>query len=138
MTIEELKGQVKDVWRDQPAVELCFRVLDFLGSAKKPEQLKMITFRDLVRVTGKNTVDSDLLTAVAILTNSSLSVLDARVLLVDDDDKEYEISSEDFAEARRTGTLIHPYSGSAISDFEDHIIPFFVPSVRFLAEYHGH
>lgn len=135
MTIEELKAEVKSVWHDVPAVELCFRILDFLG-AGKPERLKMITFRDLVNVTGKSTVDSELLTAVAILTNSALSVLDTRALLVDEDETEHEISLEEFAEARLTGTLIHPDSGKPVIDFEDHVIPFFVPSDRFLAEYH--
>lgn len=136
MTIDELKGQVKAVWQDAPAVDLCFRILDFLG-AGKPDRLKMITFRDLVRATGKAKVDSELLTAVAILTNSTLSVLDARALLVDEDDTEHEIGPEQFAEARRSGSLIHPDSGKPVPDFEDHIIPFFVPSDRFLAEYHG-
>jgi hypothetical protein len=137
MTIEELKGEVRAVWHDAPAVDLCFRILDYLG-AGKPERLKMITFRDLVGVTGKATVDSELLTAVAILTNSAVSILDARALLVDEDETEHEISPEDFAEARRSGSLIHPDSGKPVQDFEDHIIPFFVPSDRFLAEYHDH
>jgi len=138
MTIEELKEQVQAVWHDMPAVEICFVLLDYLASAKKPEQLKMITFRDLVRVTGKTGVDSDLLTAVSILSNSSFAVLDARALLVDEDAAEWELSPEDFAEARATGTLIHPVSGQDVHDFESHIIPFFVPSESFLAEYHGH
>lgn len=135
MTIERLKGQVKAIWQDAPAVDLCLRILDFLG-ADKPERLKMITFRDLVSATGRKTIDSELLTAVAILTNSTVSVLDARALLVDDDHTEHEIGPEEFAEARRTGSLIHPDSGKAVPDFEDHIIPFFVPSDRFIAEYH--
>jgi hypothetical protein len=135
MTIEELKGQVRAVWRDTPAADLCIQILEYLGKGK-PERLKMITFRDLVGATGKATVDSELLTAVAILTNSTFSVLDARALLVDEDETEHEISREEFAEARRTGSLIHPDSGKPVQDFEDHIIPFFVPSDRFLAEYH--
>ena len=135
MTIEELKAEVKSIWHDVPAVELCFRILDFLG-AGKPERLKMITFRDLVNVTGKATVDSELLTAVAMLTNSHVPILDARALLVDEDDREHEIGPKEFAEARRNGALIHPDSGKPVQNFEDHIIPFFVPSDRFLSEYH--
>ncbi|NEK17455.1 hypothetical protein [Rhizobium leguminosarum] len=138
MPIQDLKEQMRAVWHDVPAVDVCFLVLDYLESVKKPEQLKMITFRDLVAVTGRKTVDSDLLTAVAILTNSSVSVLDARALLVDEDETEYELSPEDFAEARKVGLLIHPHSGEAVPDFENHIIPFFVPTEQFLAEHHGH
>lgn len=137
MTVDEMKAQIGEVWHGVPAVELCFAILDFLASVK-PGQLKMITFRDLVNATGRKQVDSELLTAVAMLTNSTVAVLDARALLVDEDSTEHEISPEDFAQARKEGFLIHPETGLEVEDFERHIIPFFVPTDRFIAEAHGH
>lgn len=136
MTIEKLKGQLLAAWHDVPAVELCLRILDFMNNSKI-EHLRMMTFGDLAKVTGKNKVDSDVLTAVSILTNSQMPILDAGALLVDDDGAEYEISLEDFAEARASGLLIHPHTGLEIADYESHIIPFFMPSERFIAESHG-
>lgn len=137
MTVEEMKTQIDKVWHGLPAVELCFAILDFLTSVN-PQQLKMITFRDLVAATGRKQIDSDLLTAVAMLTNSTMSILDARALLVDEDSTEHEISPEDFAQARKEGFLIHPETGLEVENFESHIIPFFVPTERFIAEAHGH
>ena len=52
---------------------------------------------------------------------------------MDDDNSEHELSPVELAEARATGLLIHPETGESVPEFEAKVVPFFVPSARFLA-----
>jgi hypothetical protein len=136
MAVRDLKKQVRDTWQDMPAVDICLKIIDFLAS-KPVSQLQMLTFSDLARVGGDGTVDQDLLTAISILTSSSVAALDTRAVLCGDDNEQFELSLEDLAQARSDGFIVHPGDGSEIFDFERTVIPFFVPSRNFIKEAYG-
>lgn len=70
----------------------------------------------------------EVLAAVNLLTSSKLAIFESHAMLVDDDETEHELSAEEFAEARKTGMLIHPETGELVPDFETHLIPFFAPT----------
>ncbi|WP_139798213.1 hypothetical protein [Fulvimarina manganoxydans] len=131
MSVEDIKVEVRTGWSDVPAADLCLRIIDFLA-ARREDELRMLTFRELSVAAGVDDVDAELLTAVAILRN--LSVLDARALLVDADEMEYEIDPSDLAEAHLTGELVHPHTGELVENYAGRLVPFFVPTKRFLAE----
>lgn len=109
------------------------RILDFVEKTPHNE-LRFLTFTTLCNATGRKSVDGDLLAAVNILASSRLALFDAHALFVDDDETEHEISPAEIAEARATGEFIHPETGERVSDYERHIIPFFTPNKRLLAE----
>ncbi|WP_245261404.1 hypothetical protein [Mesorhizobium sp. L103C131B0] len=109
------------------------KILDFVENTPANE-LHFLTFKTLCRAAGRETVDVDLMAAINILAGSRLGLLDAHALLVDDDQTEHELTAAEFAEARATGELTHPETGEPVPDYEEHLIPFFSPSERLMAE----
>lgn len=132
MGVAEIKAELSRGRTDDRIIALCFKILDFLSRTPEPD-LRMLTFRTLSLVVEKKKVDSDLLTAITILVSSNVAALDARALLIDDDETEYDLSPEDLAEARISGELIHPYTGYPVHDFEAKVFPYFVPTSRVLS-----
>jgi len=96
------------------------------------QELRMLTIPTLLRASGRDRIDRDFLTALAILAGSSVHVLDARAILTDESEEEFDLDGEELATARREGSLPHPESGKLIDDFEAKIIPYFQSSDRFL------
>src|SRR5262249_16309329 len=97
------------------------------------DQLQMLTFRTFLEALGKDRIDDDLMRALTILVSSRVAALDARGLLVDEDQTEHELSARELADARASGELIHPETGVPVPEFEARVIPFFVPSARLRA-----
>lgn len=137
MSTKEFREMVREIWSEAPAADLCLNILDFLTSMPAT-QLQMLTVRELKRASGAVHIDENLLTAIAILTNSQFAVLEARALFVDPaSGDEMELEPSEFNEVRETGQMIHPITGLPVKDLPNHIIPFFVPTEQFLAETHG-
>ena len=135
MSVEAIKAELKHRWGQEPVVELCLAIIDFMSKVPV-EQLQMLTFASFKDVAKKNELDSELLNAVTILTSSKVAALDTHAMLVDDDDREHEIPLEYLAHARLTGEFIHPETGEPVQDFEARVFPFFVPSATFLSDEH--
>jgi hypothetical protein len=132
MSVREIKADLEKRWKDDPVVRLCIAILDYMA-ALPADQLRMLTFRALISAVGKERLDDELMRAMTILVSSRIAALDARALLVDDDQSEHELNPQELAEARATGRLVHPETGELVSEFESKVIPFFVPSARFFA-----
>jgi len=132
MSAKEIKAELETRWRDDPIVRLCVAIVDYLASLPA-EQLQMITFRTLSSGVGKDHIDDELMRALTILVSSRVAALDAHALFVDEDQLEHELTPEELAQARATGRLVHPETGELVSEFESKVIPFFVPSARFLS-----
>lgn len=127
MTLDEIREIYRSNWGGLPVGSVCLDIIDFVAS-KPLDQLQFLTFTTLSRAAGKEAIDMDVLAAVNLLTGSRIAVLQAHAMLINDDDTECELSVEYFAEARRTGTLVHPETGDPVPDFEAHLIPFFTPT----------
>jgi len=132
MSAREIRAELETRWKGDPIVRLCVAILDYMA-ALPADQLGMLTFRALVSAAGKERLDDELMRALTILVSSRIAALDARALLVDDDQSEHELDPQELAEARATGRLVHPETGELVPEFESKVIPFFVPSARFLA-----
>lgn len=129
MVLKDLQDEILKKWDDVPAASLSIDILSFLADLPESE-LKVLTFRTLAGAAGRKPFDADLLAAINIL-SGSLSLLDAHAFFVDENDKEYELDDEEFAEARRSGEIVHPVSGELIPEAANYIVPFFVPTDRF-------
>lgn len=129
--LDQLRIDLIASWGDRPAGGLSVRLFDRLASTPV-EELAMLTYPTLAKILERSRVDHELVVAVGMLVTSSVHALEARAMFIDDDDQEYELSARDVAQAARTGHLEHPGSGDVIADFDDKIMPFFVPSHRFL------
>lgn len=131
MSVDDLKREIATGWPDIPAASLALGIVDFMGNLDDQE-LRMLTIPMLLRASSHESVDPDFLTALAILAGSSVHVLDAKAILTDDRDEEFNLESDELAAARREGSLAHPESGELIEDFEAKLIPYFQSSNRFL------
>jgi hypothetical protein len=129
--IDKLKDEVRESWRDSPLLHTCLSIIDFLNQLPLDE-LQMLTFSSFKTAVGEDEVTDEVIRAVALLANTSIHALDTKLLFIDDDENEFELEKRDLANARRTGELIHPETGRGVRDFESKIIPYFVPSERFL------
>ena len=127
MTLEEIREEYRTHWGELPVGSVCLDIIDFLAS-KPVDQLRFLTFMTLSQAAGRKTIDLEVVAAINLLTGSRLTVLEPHAMLVDEDDTEHELTTEEFAEARRTGLLIHPETGDPVPDFESHVIPFFTPT----------
>lgn len=124
MTLDEIREEYRTRWGELPVGLVCLEIIDFVAS-KPVEQLRFLTFSTLSNAAGRQNIDVEVLAAINLLTSSRLAILESHAMLVDDDDTEHELTAEEFAEARKTGVLIHPETGKAVHDFEEHLIPFF-------------
>ena len=132
MSVSQIRAELQDRWHDDPAIELCLRIVGFVERLPS-EQARMLTFRTLSQGVGIKSIDDSFMRALTILVSSRVAALDAHALLVDEDESEHEIAPEELAQARATGNLIHPETGVVVHDYESRVIPFFVPSAKFLA-----
>ncbi|WP_299806635.1 hypothetical protein [Tardiphaga sp.] len=133
VALENLRRELLARWSDVPAADICMRILDFVESTPQNE-LHFLTFTTLCRAAGRTNIDVELLAAINILTGSRLALLDAHAMFIDEDENEHELSPEEIAEARETGTLVHPETGEIVGDYERYLVPFFSPSKRLIAE----
>jgi hypothetical protein len=130
-SIAELKGEIEQQWGENPIAPLCVQIIDFMAHQPN-DQLRMLTFLSFSNGIGLPAPTEAVVRAVFLLTSSSVHALDARLLFIDDHDQEYEIDKADIKEAEQEGGLIHPGSGEMIPDYEDKVLPYFVPSDRFI------
>ncbi|SSC71456.1 unnamed protein product [Ciceribacter sp. T2.26MG-112.2] len=110
MKLDEIREEYRTRWGEFPVGLVCLDIIDFVAS-KPVDQLRFLTFTTLSEAAGRKTIDMEVLAAVNLLTSSRLAILESHAMLVDDDDTEHELSVEEFAEARKSGTLIHPETG---------------------------
>lgn len=130
--IDKLKEEVQTGWKSSPLVPLCLLIIDYLNELPVSE-MRMLTFTSFKNAAGEKELSEELLRAVALLANSSIHALDTKLLFIDDEDNEFEIEKRDLADARRIGEFIHPETGRGVRDFESKIVPYFVPSKRFMS-----
>lgn len=91
----------------------------------------MLTFADLVAVAGIKEADEQFIRALSIMV-SSIDALHTKYMLIDDKGEEFEIEDEIIADAQRSGVLIHPETGEAVTEYEKKLFPFFTASTSYL------
>ncbi|RVN00440.1 hypothetical protein CN120_23415 [Sinorhizobium meliloti] len=129
MSASEVKAELLERWGKEPVAQLCANIVDFISSLPADER-RLFTYGSFMKATNRKATDEELLRAIAILVNSKVAALDTWALFTDEHGEEHEITPKDFSDIRRTGVLVHPESGELVTDFEDHIMPFFVPTER--------
>ena len=127
--IVKIRAELRKDWQNDPIVPLCIRILEFVCSVPE-DQLGRLTFGSFLEPLHKDRIDDELMRALTILVSSRVAALDARVLLLNNDQSQHELSVEELAEARATGQLVHPQTGEMVPELEGRMIPFFVPSAR--------
>lgn len=64
-------------------------------------------------------------TAVQVLCNPRIDLLELTYLFIDELDNSYPLSLSDVVEAQKFDSLEHPFTGELIEDYKSHVFPFF-------------
>lgn len=128
-----IKSKIKEMCGcNTPIYLYSSMIIDFMIYAK-PQELRMITYRDIIRETKLDDINNELLSALTILTSDKINFLEIKAFFHDDDNNEdYEISFSDIREAKNKGGMPHPSSGQLVINFSEHIIPYFSASPYFI------
>lgn len=131
-SLADLKSYIRSVWGDSDALPLALKILDRITISPADEK-EVLDFPVLCRLTGKNQPDSELLTAISILTTSKHPALRACLRARADDGREYDVSRDvldeaiDFASSERTD----PAATEAFNSFAAGVILYFAPTEIF-------
>ena len=131
MGAQKIKQELRERWGGVPALDLCLSIVDFIDKLPVPER-EMLTYRTLEKAVGSAGLSEDLLIAITILVTSRIEALEARALFIDDNGDEFTIETDELSQIKTDGELIHPETGNPVINFEEKIIPYFVPTSRFL------
>jgi hypothetical protein len=126
-TLEEIEEEYRRSWGELSVGPVCLDIISFLKT-QPVHQSQFFSFKSLSRAAGRDAVDMDVLAALNLLTGSRRPLLQVHAMLIDEDGTEHELSLEELAGARRTGTLYHPVTREPISDFESRVVPLFSPT----------
>lgn len=111
---------------------VCEQIIEEVGSRISKNKIGMWTFQSISRWVDRDPTDALLLSCIRLLTSEEgPRLLEMHFLFFDPcnaDDLGQPIEDDFISEAYRTGELINPYSGEVVSDFEQALVPYFVPS----------
>tara|TARA_E500000318_G_scaffold101694_1_gene105362 strand:+ start:170 stop:571 length:402 start_codon:yes stop_codon:yes gene_type:complete len=133
MDIENARKEVVAGWGETPAAALSMRILDYISCTNRRE-LQMLTFRQICHAARVDSINEDLLSALAILTSDRVEALTTRAMFVDFDETEYELDADTFRDIQSSGEFVHPETGDLVEEFQSRIFPFFVPSVELVLD----
>lgn len=117
-------AKIKTTWGDTLVGEMCVHLADAILSLK-PQEARMLTYENLLQLSGQGELTPEFRAAVTVLTSSEAAILKAGGVFIDDDDNSAELSDEDFAEVVAQNTLVHPVTGSPVDNPREHVLPFF-------------
>ncbi|WP_285351891.1 hypothetical protein [Pseudomonas sp. ME-P-057] len=107
----------------EPLRGACLRLVDYVYSHN---DIAHLTFTKLAKIVGSD--DSLLvLQMTQYLAGAAVSLLDVRFELIIDDEV-FELDPGYLEEAQRTNRLMHPEDGVEVTNYEQKVYPYFVPS----------
>lgn len=124
MDRREITAGIREYWGQTPTGELCLLLVERIF-AIQPEAAAALSYRNLLDLVELDAISPELLAAVNVLTTSEFAILDAGGFFVDDNDKNFELSSEDFDQVLRQNVLVHPELGQLVDDPASKVAPFF-------------
>ena len=92
---------------------------------EQPENLRLLTFASLARVTELSGPDSSLVQAVQFLCGPDSKVFDVGFTFIDENGEEHDVSKESVRDAETHGSFEHPETGVLYEDYENMIYPYF-------------
>ena len=132
---QHYKDEIENAYFDSKRKELLFVFLDEI-SKKNIDEISYLSFQDIANLINKSSFDNDTFAIINILESPQMSILTRRHVFIDDDGSEEEIDQGDFKQMVSEGVFVHPDTGEEVSDWKNHVFPFFTLSekVRDLAE----
>jgi len=101
-------------WGSSTVATLAHRIQDGLLDqvSKGSQSFGMV---DILRIIGESEISHDIISAIALLTQSQNAILQVGGELVDQDGQRHELSSDDFTRVLTTDTILHPVTRDKIT-----------------------
>jgi hypothetical protein len=128
VTLDELKHWAQTMRPDLPGRA----VLDYLLD-RYEGQGTVYTPGEVVQALRPVADPSQTMAALGLLAGEPLDILKGQWVFVDDDGRDFPISSRDVQAAVATGEFFHPRSGNEVHDFKSHIALFFLATATLAA-----
>ena len=122
MRPDKIKDTIVEQWGDEPAVKLCFDIIDFIARESK-QNSSMMTMGKLAEITGADARSPVLINALSILT-SSLGVMAWKFVFFHDDDEPYYLDEGDVARFLSEGAFSDPRTGIDVGESPSRIYPY--------------
>jgi len=119
---EALARVREDLGRYPDLERVCEAIVKYV-STRSADMLQRITFRVLSSAAGLSEIQ-DVIPAVQYLSGSRVPLFEVAYMFIDGDE-EFDVSSEELAEARSTHIFYHPDLGEPVDNFEKSIYVYF-------------
>ena len=133
---EVIEQAIATKWGDDPAVRVCHAIIEHVVSKASTPKL-MLTYSDLLKITGLSFDEDSLQQAVTILT-TRFKALKLRLLYIDPCGELFYLDEEEQSEFLESGVLSHPSSGEIVEAPEEHTYPYYIACPPALVEEVGH
>jgi uncharacterized membrane-anchored protein len=122
-SIAELKTAIGDHWKNVPAAATALKIIDAIEAEETPE--KKWRMADILGSLGTQTITSDAVAALAILTQSEYAVFRACGEFIDEENQRHPLSSEELQSVMTTDTVLHPVTRIEVARASERVVPFF-------------
>ncbi|WP_292344399.1 DEAD/DEAH box helicase family protein [Mesorhizobium sp.] len=124
-TVEPIKMGILQHWGEAPPASYALSIIDGI---EKRGLIDGSTLRinDILAMLEVNEVSGDIVSALAILTQSEFSILQTVGEFIDEDGLHYRLSPEDFARVLRHDIMTHPITRSEVAQASHKVWPIFL------------
>lgn len=122
--IEEAKQGIMSHWQDAPAAQVALRIIDAIAEASITSQ-DVIRIKDILRMLGTAELNADIVSALAILTQSKFAILNSGGELIDDNGERHTLSPHDFQRVLDLDTIVHPITQEELLKATHKTVPMF-------------
>ena len=123
-SIVAMKKGILAQWGETDAAKISLRIIDGISSMNMSDTPK-ISFGDIIHMLGISEIDRNVISALAILVKSEFAILHAGGKLIGDDKTQYDLTSEEFQQVLKIGTLVHPITGEPVQNAAQKVVPVF-------------
>lgn len=122
-TLAEVMAAISEHWKDVPAGAAAVHFIDYIQAKQSP--MTEWRWHDLLRVFGNAATPTEIIGAMAILSQSEHSIFRACAEFVDEDGHRHRLSGEEFQRAQDTDTLTHPVTQAVVTRASERVVPIF-------------
>lgn len=130
-SISHIRQQVSLV-PDEEMRAVCLRIVEEVAKRSARNNIGLWTIDVISKWVGRDAEDHSLIRSVQMLSaRQDAQLLEVHFIFFDpgeDDSHGEKVDDDEVASAYRTGYLIHPVSGDPVEQFEDYLLPYFVPA----------
>ena len=126
-SVEELKRDCGRYWVGEEMSRACASTIDLIVRSEVFHEFTIRTVVDQARLT----IDpGEVYKLLQFLTEEPARLLVLQFLFIDDRDERFPLEPSELKAAYDSGFLVHPEDGAHVENFEEYVVPVFVPSPR--------